>query len=132
MHCTFNEITINLMDYQQIVKMKRTSFLINTARGPIIYREALSAALKNKIIKGVALNFYEIKQPSLDILSSLNYNNILFNPHNVSISFECLKRLSILSAQNIINPLLLSKYDNCINLNQELIIKFEEKNLFAS
>ena len=107
LHCTINEETNHLIDYNQIQKMKRTSFLINTARGPVVSIKALSMALKNKIIKGAALDVYEIEPPTSYILSSLNYENMLLSPHHAGMSFECSIKLSKSSAQNIVDALFL-------------------------
>uniref|UniRef100_UPI0030011333 hypothetical protein n=1 Tax=Anunuuluaehu liula TaxID=3049639 RepID=UPI0030011333 len=127
LHCTLNEETNHLIDYNQILKMKRTSFLINTARGPVVSTEALSIALKNQMIKAAALDVYEIEPPTSYILSSLNYESILLSPHNAGVSFECSMKLSNSSAQNIVDAMFLSNYSNCVNYSNELIVKFKEK-----
>ena len=39
--------------------MKRSAFLVNTARGPIVDEEGLAWALKERLIAGAALDVYE-------------------------------------------------------------------------
>ncbi len=46
--------------------MKPTAYLINTARGPIVNREALIAALEKQEIAGAALDAFETEPPAAD------------------------------------------------------------------
>src|SRR6266481_2713665 len=61
-HVTLLPETRGLFDAKTFSQMKPTSFLINTARGPVVDEAALVAALKKKQIAGAALDVFE-KEP---------------------------------------------------------------------
>nr|YP_009393189.1 hypothetical protein [Bostrychia moritziana]ARW61751.1 hypothetical protein [Bostrychia moritziana] len=81
--------------------------------------------MKNQIIKGAALDVYEIEPPTSYILPSLNYANTILNPHNAGVLLECAIKLSNLSDQNIINVLFLSNYSKSFNYSNEIIVRFK-------
>lgn len=53
------EPTHHLMDETRLRKMKRTAYLVNTARGPIVDERALAKALREGWIAGAALDVFE-------------------------------------------------------------------------
>ena len=55
--------------------MKESAYLINIARGPVVSAEAF--------------DIYKMEPPSQATLYSLDYDNVLFSPHVVRISYEC-------------------------------------------
>lgn len=55
-HAPLNENTLHLMDEKAFLKMKKTAYLINVGRGPIIVEEDLKKALSNGEIAGAALD----------------------------------------------------------------------------
>ena len=61
-HVVFGERYKNLITKNELSIMKKSSFLINTSRGPIINEEDLIDALKNETIAGVGLDVYN-KEP---------------------------------------------------------------------
>ncbi len=70
-----NCITLKEMD-----KMKKTSFLINTSRGPIINEEDLIIALSTNVIAGAGLDVYE-KEPLSENNKLRFLPNALLTPH---------------------------------------------------
>src|ERR1700724_1749045 len=56
--------TRGLFDASKFSRMKRTSFLINTSRGPVVDEAGLVQALESKTIAGAALDVYE-KEPAI-------------------------------------------------------------------
>ena len=66
--------------------MKKTAFLINTARGDIVNQDDLTNALENKIIKGAGLDVYE-KEPNVPN-SLKNLKNVFLLPHLGSATEE--------------------------------------------
>ena len=61
-HLVLGERYKNLITKKEIEMMKKTSFLINTSRGPIINENDLVEALKDEKIAGVGLDVYD-KEP---------------------------------------------------------------------
>ena len=61
-HLVLGERYKNLITKKEIEMMKKTSFLINTSRGPIINENDLVDALKDEKIAGVGLDVYD-KEP---------------------------------------------------------------------
>jgi len=61
-HLVLGERYKNLITKKEIEMMKKTSFLINTSRGPIIHENDLVEALKDEKIAGVGLDVYD-KEP---------------------------------------------------------------------
>ena len=70
-----NCITLKEMD-----KMKKTSFLINTSRGPIINEDDLIIALSTNVIAGAGLDVYE-KEPLSENNKLRFLPNALLTPH---------------------------------------------------
>jgi phosphoglycerate dehydrogenase-like enzyme len=69
-----------LVKARQLGLMRRSAFLVNTARGAIVEEAALVAALKDGVIAGAALDVYE--QESLpDDRALLALENVLLTPH---------------------------------------------------
>ncbi len=58
--------TYHLMSAEAFRRMKKTAYLINTSRGPVVDEDALCQALLNKEIAGAALDVYEIEPLPLD------------------------------------------------------------------
>lgn len=61
-HATLSEETRGLVDARCLALMKKTSFLINTARGPIVDESALCATLSSGHIAGAGLGVFD-KEP---------------------------------------------------------------------
>ena len=86
--------------------MKKTAFLINTARGPIVDEKALLRALKTKRIAGAALDVFEC-EPHIDCdikdhLELKAFDNVILTPHIASATIEARQSMSRQAALNII------------------------------
>ena len=60
-HLTLSDRTRGLIGGTEIEKMKRSAFLINTSRGPIVDQHALIGALESRRIRGAAVDVYDIE-----------------------------------------------------------------------
>ena len=79
-HYLLSDRSRNLVKYDDISKMKKTAFIINTSRGPIINEDDLIKALQGEIIAGAGLDVYEIEPlPENHKLRFLP--NVLLTPH---------------------------------------------------
>ena len=94
-HAPLNEKTKGLFNYQNISKMKKTAFLVNVGRGPIIVNEDLAKAIDNGIIAGAALDVFDNEPlPISDPLLSIeNKDKIVMTPHIAWASKEARDRL---------------------------------------
>ena len=81
--------------------MKRTAFLINVARGPIVDQQGLYAALRDGLIAGAALDVTDPEPIPLDD-PLLSLNNCLILPHIGSASIATRTRMATLAAENIV------------------------------
>ena len=78
-HTPLNEEMKYFFTKERFQMMKSTSFLINTARGPIVKEQDLKWALSNKVIKGAAVDVFEV-EPPLDT-EFLALPNLFCTPH---------------------------------------------------
>ena len=98
MHCPMTDETRHLINDTALMRMKRTSYLINTARGPVVDEAALARALRDGRLAGAALDVYErepIVHPDL-----LGLENILLIPHLASATTETRTAMADLAASN--------------------------------
>jgi glyoxylate reductase len=98
-HVPLNDKTKHMIGSEQLGLMKRTAYLINTSRGPIIDESALVAALRSGRIKGTALDVYEEEPRMAPGLAELP--NTVLVPHIGSASEEARSAMSELAARNI-------------------------------
>jgi len=100
-HVPLTSDTHHLLSTPQFRLMKRTAFLINVARGPIVDQRGLYAALRDGLIAGAALDVTDPEPiPLADPLLSLN--NCLILPHIGSASIITRTRMATLAAENIV------------------------------
>jgi phosphoglycerate dehydrogenase-like enzyme len=78
--CTLNDTTYHLISTEQLQKMKKTAFLINMSRGPVIDEPALIVALKSKAIRGAGIDVFE-KEPTPVDNPLLHMENVIATPH---------------------------------------------------
>ena len=102
-HVPLLSSTHHLVDARRLALMKKTAYLINTSRGPIIDEKALVEALKKGTIKGAALDVYENEPNLTPGLADLE--NVILTPHTASATEETRQAMSELAAKNIIEAL---------------------------
>jgi glyoxylate reductase len=103
LHCPLTPQTRHLIGKKELGMMKPTTYLINTARGPVVDEAVLVEVLKAKAIAGAALDVYE-QEPSLSPgLESLE--NALLLPHLGSATTETRVKMSLMAAQGIVDRL---------------------------
>jgi len=102
--CSLTEQTRGLIGERELKMMKKTAYLINVARGPIVDHNALVKALKEKWIAGAGLDvFYKEPLPLDDPI--LELDNVILTPHIASNTVENRKRLAVTAAQEILRVL---------------------------
>jgi len=103
LHCPYSTETHHLISDEQLSKMKKTSYLINTARGPIVNEEALANALINKTIAGAGLDVYE-NEPKVNE-KLLKLDNVVLLPHLGSATVETRTAMATTAANNALEIL---------------------------
>lgn len=99
-HVPNNKHTRGLIGAAELKAMKKTAFIVNTARGPIINEKELIQALKAKQIAGAALDVYE-EEPIHPDNELLKLDNVILTPHIAYKTEEALQRRAKVTAQNI-------------------------------
>lgn len=92
--------THHLIGKKELSIMKKTSYLINTSRGPVVDERALTAALRAKKIAGAALDVFE-KEPEL-APGLPKLPNVILTPHTASATIETRNAMAEIAAKNII------------------------------
>lgn len=99
-HTPLTPETTHLFDKRALARMKRTAFLVNTSRGPVVDEAALAWALGERLIAGAALDVFEDEprvHPGL-----LAFENVVLVPHLGSATRETRTAMADLAARNII------------------------------
>jgi glyoxylate reductase len=100
LHCPLTAATHHLIDQKALTKMKRTAYLINTARGPVVDEAALAWALQQRLIAGAALDVYE-KEPEVHP-GLLGLENVMLIPHIASATTETRTAMADLAVSNVL------------------------------
>ena len=100
LHCPMTAETKHLIDQKALTRMKRTAYLINTSRGPVVDEAALAWALKERLIAGAALDVYE-KEPEIH-QGLMGLENVLLIPHLASATTETRTAMADLAVTNAI------------------------------
>ncbi len=95
--------TKHLIGEKQFKLMKKTAYLINTSRGPVVDEVALVEALKTGEIRGAGLDVYENEPKAAPGLVELP--NTVLTPHTASATIETRSKMSEMAADNIIATL---------------------------
>ena len=111
--CPLTNETKHLITIKEFENMKKDSFLINIARGPIVKESDLIIALENKLISGCALDVYEF-EPNYDLRLS-KMDNVVLAPHAGSASVKARTGMVELAAKNIENFFLKNDVLNPVN-----------------
>ena len=98
LHCPYSPETHHLMNASTIGKMKKSAYLINTARGPVVDEEALATALQQGKIAGAGLDVFE-KEPTVH-QALIGLDNAVLIPHLGSATVETRTAMANLAATN--------------------------------
>ncbi len=98
LHCPYSPETHHLMNAETIGKMKKSAYLINTARGPVVDEAALADALKRNAIAGAGLDVFEHEPKVHEGL--LGLDNAVLIPHLGSATVETRTAMANTAATN--------------------------------
>ena len=104
LHCPKNDETTDLFTKKEFNLMKKSSFIINCARGGILNEEDLYEALTSKKIAGAGLDVFDVEPtPSSNPLFKLN--NVILSPHIAGVTVESTIRMATETVQNVLDVL---------------------------
>lgn len=99
-HCPLTPDTRHLINQASLARMKRSAYLVNASRGPVVDEAALAWALKNRIISGAALDVYE-EEPRVHA-ELLSLENVILVPHLGSATTETRTAMAGLAVRNAV------------------------------
>ncbi|MGD8201983.1 2-hydroxyacid dehydrogenase [Ornithinimicrobium sp. W1679] len=100
LHLPYSAATHHLVGADELARLGPTSYLVNTARGPVVDEEALVHALREGTIAGAGLDVYEHEprvHPGL-----LELENVVLLPHVGSATVETRTGMALLAARNVV------------------------------
>lgn len=100
LHCPLTPETQGLVNENTLALMKKSAYLINTGRGPLIVEEALANALREGKIAGAGLDVLSEEPPRADN-PLLKAPNCIITPHIAWSTFEARTRLMKTVAENL-------------------------------
>jgi len=105
--------TRHLFTLEQLRKMKKTAYLINTSRGPIIKESDLLTALKSNLIAGAAIDVFEFEPEMTAGLEKLD--NIVVTPHTASGTIGSRTNMALKAAENLAAMVAGKQAPDCVN-----------------
>jgi glyoxylate reductase len=100
LHVPLTPETRHLVDQRALVRMRRSAYLINTSRGPVVDEAALAWALRERVISGAGLDVYE-REPTVHA-DLLGLENVVLAPHLGSGTTETRTAMADLAARNVL------------------------------
>jgi glyoxylate reductase len=113
LHVPLLPTTRHLISRDAFEKMKRTAYLINTSRGPVVDEAALAEALEQKKIAGAALDVYE-QEPKVHP-ALLGRKDVILAPHIASASVDTRTKMAVMAATNAVAPFTGRRPPNALN-----------------
>jgi len=112
--CPLTPQTHHLFNQRMIQAMRRTAWLVNVGRGPVVDEAALVAALKERRIAGAMLDVYERYrlEPGHALLS---LDNAILTPHLAGMTRESRARMSVAAAEELVRMLSGEQPKNFVN-----------------
>lgn len=99
LHAPLTADTRHLLDRSALLRMKAGSYLVNTARGPLVDEEALAGALRSGHLAGAGLDVFE-REPHVHP-ALLDLPNVTLLPHIGSATRQTRTRMAMTAARNV-------------------------------
>jgi len=113
LHTKLNDQTSKMLNKQTIATMKKSSVIINCARGGLINESDLKDALNNDVIAGAAIDVYETEPATENVM--FGAKNLLLTPHLGASSKEAQSNVAIDVANQVADFLKENKIVNNVN-----------------
>jgi D-3-phosphoglycerate dehydrogenase len=103
-HCPKTPETVGMFGAQRLARMRKSAFLVNTARGGIVDEAALHAALASGAIRGAGLDVLD-REPPASGNPLLDLPNVVLAPHMAGVTAESFDRMAVAVANNLLGVL---------------------------
>lgn len=113
LHVPLTDETRHMINSQTLSKMKKGSFLINTARGPIVDEHDLVESLRDGHLAGAALDVFD-NEPNIDP-ELIGMPNVITTPHIASATYEARDAMAKLAVGGILDTLSSKEPINIVN-----------------
>jgi len=113
LHCPLTPQTKKIINREHLELMKKTAYLVNTSRGPLVDEQALAQALNNERIAGAGLDVLSEEPPSKNNLL-LKAKNCFITPHIAWATRAARERLLQVAVDNVAS-FLAGKPQNVVN-----------------
>jgi D-3-phosphoglycerate dehydrogenase / 2-oxoglutarate reductase len=101
-HCPKTAETAGMFGFERFSRMKKTAYIINTARGGIIDEGALHRALLEKTIAGAGIDVFDQEPPSPDN-PLLQLDAVVTSPHMAGVTREAVDRMASQAVCNVLS-----------------------------
>lgn len=99
--CPLTDVTRHIVNAELLALMKPTSYLINTARGPVVDQKALTKLLQERRIAGAGLDVLEQEPPDPgDPILALD--NVILTPHALCWTDQCFGHMGALDIRAVL------------------------------
>lgn len=95
--------TVGMVNINRLRKMKKTSYIINTARGELVVEDDLYEALTQELISGAALDVFAQEPPKASSL--MNLKNVVFTSHAGAYTNEAIVGAGVMAAEEVVRVL---------------------------
>ncbi len=113
LHAPLTDETRHMMNHDRFSKMKNGSYLINTARGPMVDEYALVEALRTGKLAGAGLDVFDA-EPNMNP-ELVGMENVILTPHIASATYEAREKMGRLAVDAILQTLTSQQPQTIVN-----------------
>ena len=100
-NCPLTTKTRGMIGERELGWMKQTAYFINTSRGPIVDQDALYRIVKERRIRGAALDVFSA-EPLPDNNPLTKLDNVILTPHSICWTDECFQAMGDSAARSVL------------------------------
>lgn len=100
-HLPLTDQTKGLIGKDELAKMKKSAYLVNTGRGAVVDNKALKAALDKGEIAGAAIDVFDVEPPLPEDYPLLSAKNLILTPHIGFYAEEALEQRAEIVFDNL-------------------------------
>lgn len=113
LHVPLTDETRHMINHDSLAKMKKGSYLINTARGPIVNETDLVEALRSGQLTGAGLDVFD-DEPNVN-MELINMPNVVMTPHIASATREARAKMAAQAVEAILDTFSDKMPQNIVN-----------------